>query len=263
MESTTDELDELQSTASLSIPEDRQFVDDFLERVMELAQEAVGGQTKFTAIELVQLAGYRIQAKVKRASFNKVNPFNLFLKDNKTDDNVSLWKPVRGGEHINNGRPSFTGSYAKHMSVEYRDRKSEYEQKAKELNEAPKPKLTTESGLATWNRITKLATTFTSTMNDYDVHHILFMIPPNASPSMRGMCTSSNGYGKAFQLLMDQKETSVEQFEDLCRGGELRTQIEPTQQRVDRKQDALGKGVSDIIIERLSMCPVCKEASQF
>jgi hypothetical protein len=89
---------------------------------------------------------------------------------------------VRGGGHINNGRPSFTGSYQKHISVEYRDRKSEYEQQAKELNEAPKPKLTTQSGLATWNRITKLATTFTSTMNDYDVHHILLMIPPNASP---------------------------------------------------------------------------------
>jgi hypothetical protein len=60
----TDELDEMQSTAAMSNPENRQFVDDFLQRVMELAQETVGGQAKFTGIELMQLAGYRIQAKV-------------------------------------------------------------------------------------------------------------------------------------------------------------------------------------------------------
>jgi hypothetical protein len=99
---------------------------------MEFAQEIVGGQSKFTAIELMQLAGYRIQAKVKRASFNKINPFNLFLKENKTADNESLRRPVRGGAEINHGRPSFTGSYQKHMSDEYKLRKAEYEQKAKE-----------------------------------------------------------------------------------------------------------------------------------
>jgi hypothetical protein len=72
----TEELDQMQSTAAMSNPEDRQFGDDFLQRVMELAQETVGGQSKFTAMELMQLAGYRIQAKVNRVPFNKINPFN-------------------------------------------------------------------------------------------------------------------------------------------------------------------------------------------
>jgi hypothetical protein len=119
----TEELHHMQATAALSNPEDRQFVDDFLQRVMELAQEKVGGQSKFSAMGLMQLAGYRIQAKVKRASFNKVTPFNLFLKENKTADNKSLPTPVRGAAEINHARPSFTGAYQKHMSGEYKLRK--------------------------------------------------------------------------------------------------------------------------------------------
>jgi hypothetical protein len=66
----------MQSTAAMSNPEDRQFGDDFLQRAMDLAQETVGGQSKFTAIEIMQLAAYRIQAKVKRVPFSKINPFN-------------------------------------------------------------------------------------------------------------------------------------------------------------------------------------------
>jgi hypothetical protein len=74
-------------------------VEDFIQRVMELAQETVGGQTEFTELELMQLelmqlGGYRIQAKTMRASLNRVNPFNLFLKENKTTENESLAQPA-------------------------------------------------------------------------------------------------------------------------------------------------------------------------
>jgi hypothetical protein len=63
-------------------------------------------------------AGYRIQAKAKRVSFNKINPFNLFLQENKTAENEPLRRPAPGREEINHGRPSFTGAYQKHMSGE-------------------------------------------------------------------------------------------------------------------------------------------------
>jgi hypothetical protein len=140
----------MQSTDAMSNPEDRQFRDDFLQRVMELAQDTVGGQSKFTAIELMQLAGYRIQAKVKHVPFNKINPFNLFLKENKTSENGTFRRLVPGKADIIHGRPSFTGAYQKHMSDEYKLRKADYEQKAKELNNAHMPKVTTESGVVAW-----------------------------------------------------------------------------------------------------------------
>jgi hypothetical protein len=168
---------------------------------------------------LMQLAGYRIQAKVKRASFNKINPFNLFLKENKTAENQSLRRPAPGREEINHGRPSFTGAYQKHMSDEYKLRKVEYEQKAKELNNEPKPKLTTESGVVTWRRITDLAANFTNTINQYDVHFVLLMVPPTTS--MNPKMLMSNGYGKAFYALMDKKETAIDQFVAFCRGGDI------------------------------------------
>jgi hypothetical protein len=146
----TEELDEMQSTAAMSNPEDRQFGDDFIQRVMELAQETVGGQSQLTAIELMQLAGYRIQAKVKRVPFNKINLFNHFLKENKTAENGTFRRPVRGKVDIIHGRPSFIGAYQKHMSDEYKLRKADYEPKAKELNDAHMHKLTTESGVVAW-----------------------------------------------------------------------------------------------------------------
>jgi hypothetical protein len=81
---------------------------------MELAQETVGEQTEFTELELMQLEGYRIQAKTMRASLNRVNPFNLFLKENKTTENESLAQPAPDSAYINIGRPSFTGAYQEH-----------------------------------------------------------------------------------------------------------------------------------------------------
>jgi hypothetical protein len=72
------------------------------------------------------------------------------LKENKTAENGTFRRPVPAKPDIIHGRPSFTGAYQKHMSDEFKLRKADYEQKAKELNDAPMPKLTTESGVVAW-----------------------------------------------------------------------------------------------------------------
>jgi hypothetical protein len=50
-------------TVNISTNGDHQFVDDFLERVIDLAQEHVGTQSKFSAQQLLELAGFRFPAK--------------------------------------------------------------------------------------------------------------------------------------------------------------------------------------------------------
>jgi hypothetical protein len=112
---------QLTSTRDLVNPEDRQFVEAFVNCVLEPAQEPVTGQSKFSAHELLQLAGYRIGARRHvRPSFNKVNPFNLFLNSSMSAEDTELRKSTPLGADINQGRPSFTGAYQKHLAEEYK-----------------------------------------------------------------------------------------------------------------------------------------------
>jgi hypothetical protein len=89
-------------------------VDDFVQRIQELAQEAVTGQSKYSASELLELARFRIASKAPpRVSSNKLNPFNIFQQEMKRDQNLQLrtGRPAPGTAGINKGRPVFTGNY--------------------------------------------------------------------------------------------------------------------------------------------------------
>jgi hypothetical protein len=111
----------LTSTRDLVNPEDRHFVEAFVSCVLEPAQEPVTGQSKFSAHELLQLAGYRIGARRHvRPSFNKVDPFNLFLNSSMSAEDTELRKSTPLRADINQGRPSFTGAYQKHLAEEYK-----------------------------------------------------------------------------------------------------------------------------------------------
>jgi hypothetical protein len=86
---------------------DRQLIDDFVQRIHALAQEAVTGQSKFSANELLELAGYRMGTKARRSAFNKVNPFNLFLQESKTAENIELRGPAQQHNVAHSANPAF------------------------------------------------------------------------------------------------------------------------------------------------------------
>jgi hypothetical protein len=72
-----------------------------------------------------------------------VNPFNIFqqAQELKSNENLYLRKPVLGTADVNKGRPAFTGAYYRELAEEYKRRQAEFQQRAKEQNEAPPDKV--------------------------------------------------------------------------------------------------------------------------
>jgi hypothetical protein len=111
------ELQDGTDTINISIDEDRQFVENFIQAVVDLAQESVGTQSKFSAHELLQFAGFRFPAKVFRPSFRKVNSFNFGLQDRKDSDIEELRKPAPRRPDVNMGCHGFTASGRKKFAL--------------------------------------------------------------------------------------------------------------------------------------------------
>jgi hypothetical protein len=217
------ELQDGTDTINISTDEDREFVDNFIQAVVDLAQESVGTHSKFSAHELLQIAGFRFPAKVFRPSFRKVNPFNLFLQDRKDSDTEELRKPAPGRPDVNMGRPAFTGEYQKQQAKEYKLRKSEYQQKAKEINDDPKAKLETDSDLKRYRTLMSKATDFGHELAKLDIHHIVIMVPQSAS--LPAKIIASNGYGDTYYKLLTHKGLNGNQFDAFCHGNELQAQL--------------------------------------
>jgi hypothetical protein len=98
------ELQDGTDTINISTDEDRQFVDTFIQAVIDFAQESVGTQSMYSAHGLLELAGFRFPAKEFRPKSHKINSFNLFLHDRKDSDNEGLRKPASGRPEVNMGR---------------------------------------------------------------------------------------------------------------------------------------------------------------
>jgi maltoporin len=61
------ELQDWKDTINISTDEDRKFVHDFIQAVIDLAQESIGTQSKFSAQELRAL-GFRSRCFVHRST---------------------------------------------------------------------------------------------------------------------------------------------------------------------------------------------------
>jgi hypothetical protein len=109
---------------------DIKLVDDFVRRIEEIAQEAVTGQSKYSASELLELAKFRIASKGPRVSSNKVNPFNIFQQEMKSAENLELRRPGPGAAGTNKGQSAFTGAYQQDLVAKYNTRKAKLPQKA-------------------------------------------------------------------------------------------------------------------------------------
>jgi hypothetical protein len=239
---------------AMADPADRQLIDDFVERIHELAQEAVTGQSKFSANELLELAGYRIGTKARRPTFNKVNPFNLFLQESKTAENEELRRPVPGRVGINHGRPSFTGDYQKAMADEYKSHQAEYQRKAKELNEAPQDKVAKGSDLTAHRKLLKKAYALSGELSNHSAHHIFFIVAHSAKPAFRSVTLQSDGYGHAFYKIMGNNACALNRFETMCRGGDILATLQKPAEDKEVNRDGLRAVVRDMIVEHISEC---------
>jgi hypothetical protein len=237
---------------TIADPADRAFVDSFVQRINELAQEAVAGQSKFSATELLELARFRMASKAPRPLSNKVNPFNLFLKERKGDDNADLRKPAPGVAGINKGRPTLTGDYPKMMAEEYKERKAEFQQKAKEQNEAPPDKVAKGSDLKAYRKLVKKVAALSTELSSHGAHHVFMVVAQSSSPTFKPMGCTSDGYGQAFYKIMTRNECTVEKFQIMCQGGDLLRTLEKPAPETDMKKDALRSAVRDMIVESLS-----------
>jgi hypothetical protein len=195
---------------------DRQLVDDFVQRIVELAQEAVNGQSKYSATELLALANFRIATKAPRLSSNKVNPFNIFQQEVRSNENLELRKPAPGTAGVNKGRPAFTGAYQKELAEEYKRRQAEFQQKAKELNEAPPDKVEKGSDLKTHRKLIKMAHTFSGELSSHGAHHIIMIVSNSQLPAFKPVSYVSDGYGRTFYKLMETNGWSMVRFLILC-----------------------------------------------
>jgi hypothetical protein len=229
---------------------DRQFVDDFLDRVIELAQEHIVTQSKFTADQLLELGGFRFSTKMFRPKVKKVNPFNLFLHERKAPDNAELRKPAPGKPGVNMGCPTYTEAYAKKLAEEYKLSKPEYQQKAKELSEAPTSTLKTESALQAHRKLMKKATVFAQELARHDVHHIIMMVPQ--SVSLVSKVVSSVAFGEIFYKILTTKGVNGQDFHLFCRGNELEAGLEKAANVKELTRDALRKRVTTLLLDKLS-----------
>jgi hypothetical protein len=239
---------------AMADPADRQLIDDFVERIHELAQEAVTGQSKFSANELLELAGYRMGTKARRSAFNKVNPFNLFLQESKNAENEELRRPAPGRAGINHGRPSFTGDYQKAMADEYKSHQIEYQRKAKELNEAPKDKVAKGSDLTAHRKLLKKAYALSGELSNHSAHHIFFIVAHSANPAFRSVTLQSDGYGHGFYKIMGNNGCALDRFETMCRGGDILATLQKPAEGKEVNRDGLRAVVRDMIVEHISEC---------
>jgi hypothetical protein len=113
-------------------------------------------------------------------------------------------------------RPSFTGDYQKELAEEYKLRKPEYQQKDKELSEAPTSTLKTDSALQAYRKLMKKATVFAEELARHDVHHIIMMVPQ--SVALASKMVSSVGFDEIFYKILTTKGVNGQDFHSFCRG---------------------------------------------
>jgi hypothetical protein len=155
---------------------------------------------------------------------------------------------------VNKGRPTFTGDYQNQLAEEYKLHKSEYQLKAKELNEAPKVKLNTESALRRYRKLMQKTTEFGQELAKHDVHHILMMVPQSAS--LPSKIIASNGYGETYYKPLTHKGLNGTQFDSFCRGNELQALLPKPTNAKDMTRDGLRKRVAEMLLEVLSKLKV-------
>jgi hypothetical protein len=231
---------------------DIKLVDDFVRRIEEIAQEAVTGQSKYSASELLELAKFRIASKGPRVSSHKVNPFNIFQQEMKSAENLELRRPGPGAAGTNKGRPAFTGAYQQDLAEKYNAHKAEFQQKAKERNDAPPNKVEKGSDLKAYRKLVKKAAAFSEELSNHDAHHVMMIVPGSALPAFKPLSFNSDGYGYAFRQRMEKRESSLLNFEVMCRGGDILADVLKPAQAEVLKRDDLRVVVRDMIVAHIS-----------
>jgi hypothetical protein len=140
------------------------------------------------------------------------------------------------------GRPSFTGDYQKELAEEHKLRKPEYQQKDKELSEAPTSTLKTESALQAHRKLMQKATVFAQELARHDVHHIIMMVPQ--SVALASKMLSSVGFGEIFYKILTTKGVNGQDFHSFCRGNELKAELEKAADVKEFTRDAPRKRVT-------------------
>jgi hypothetical protein len=165
-------------------------------------------------------------------------------------DKEGLRKPATDKAGVNMSRPSFTGDYQKELAEEYKLRKPEYQQKDKELSEAPTSTLKTDSALQTYRKLMKKATVFAQELARHDVHHIIMMVPQ--SVALASKMVSSVGFGEIFYKILTTKGVNGQDFHSFCRGNELMAGLEKVPDVKEFTRDALRKRVTALLLDKLS-----------
>jgi len=109
------------------------FLRTFSESEMQLAEEKAGENSQFTVKQLLNYAGIVISTQSYRLkTTKKQSPWNLFLAEAKADVPIQLQQPKKVESA---GKLQFDGKYTKHLSMQYKERKEEYTEKARQINE--------------------------------------------------------------------------------------------------------------------------------
>jgi len=131
-----------------------QFFQSFVETIREAAQEHAAMTNKFTADQILKMSGIMLSAEFKfaRMKRNKVSAWNLYQSEVKADIPDHIRCPVKP----DGLRPKFTGEYAKVVAEQWPDRKDEYIEKARSINESGKTLTTVSAALHQKRTLKKL-----------------------------------------------------------------------------------------------------------
>jgi hypothetical protein len=155
---------------------------------------------------------------------------------------------------VNKGRPAFTGAYQKELAEEYKRRQAEFQQKAKEKNEAPPDKVEKGSDLKAHRKLVKKALAFAGELGSHGAHHIIMIVPLSQLPVFKPVSYCSDGYGRMFYKLMETNRWSMGLFHMLCRGADILAAAQKPAQPGEEvpTRDLLRGVVRDMIVARIS-----------
>jgi len=104
----------------------------FSESVMQLAEEKAGENLQFTVEQFLNYAGIVISTQSYRLKTTKMqSPWNFFLAEAKADVPIQLQQPKKVESA---SKLQFDGKYTKHLSMQCKERKEEYTEKAHQIN---------------------------------------------------------------------------------------------------------------------------------
>jgi hypothetical protein len=111
------------------------------------------------------------------------------------------------------------------------------------------------SDLKAYRKLGKKAAAFSEELSNHNAHHVIRIVPGSALPAFKPLSFNSDRYGYVFRQRMEKRESSLLNFEVMCRGDEILADVSKPAQAEVLKRDDLRVVVRDMIVAHISKSP--------